>query len=671
MAGVARSAEKTTSARGHLAKRLRRLDDRGMMSATLTFWTATPTLRSGQLMSNIGKRLFFVAVTTLLSGSCAGTTRDRLGGPCEFDKECESSFCYEDVCLDPDGDEDGDGLTNLQERDLGFDAYDTDTDNDGIPDNVEAFGEAPGTDVVGDAGAQGDTLATDGLGADLRPLPTDARHDSNSPDATQPEKDTSSDGVDDIFALGVFVAPSGRDIGNTTGDREDPFKTICAAITFAAADSERKAVFVSTGVYEEQVVVASGVSLYGGYDAADSWARDIRGNPTRIIWTAVDNGSVRTLVASHLTGAATVDGFTIEAGTNPVPSGSSYAVYLFHVDESFVLSNNIIIASDGGNGLDGTRESRGQDGPAGSPGTPGRADWCSDDFIVVGGLSGSRLCSDDHNASGGDGGNAGYGTENGPLCEARDSQAGSAAPGGARGGAGGEPRGDGDPGDPGVPGIDGAHGSPGHARGSIDTFGFWQPEAGTDGQEGTHGTGGGGGGGGGGDEDEIIVLEANSYHGGSGGGGGAGGCGATGGAGGTGGGGSFGVFVLQATPTLTGNEIRTGNGGDGGDGGRGGTGGLGGDGGAGGSGIEAAGGGGDGGVGGAGGAGGDGAGGAGGPAFGIYLATGGDAACSGNTFVSIGSGGAGGKGGDFSRATRGEDGDSGRINTATSSCPAD
>ena len=41
------------------------------------------------------------------------------------------------VVLDPSGDEDGDGLTNAQELTLGTNAYQKDSDNDGVNDLVE------------------------------------------------------------------------------------------------------------------------------------------------------------------------------------------------------------------------------------------------------------------------------------------------------------------------------------------------------------------------------------------------------------------------------------------------------------------------------------------------------------------------------------------------------
>lgn len=81
--------------------------------------------------------------------ACDDDPKSRVGDPCANDQDCESGFCYEEVCLNPSGDEDNDGLTNLQERELGFDPYDEDSDDDGITDDIEAANRQPGPDATG------------------------------------------------------------------------------------------------------------------------------------------------------------------------------------------------------------------------------------------------------------------------------------------------------------------------------------------------------------------------------------------------------------------------------------------------------------------------------------------------------------------------------------------
>src|SRR4051794_32056599 len=63
----------------------------------------------------------------------------------------------------------------------------------------------------------------------------------------------------------IYVAGFGSDTG--TGDKTAPLKTIAAGI--AAAKAASTAVFVGNGTYAEQITVAAGVSIYGGFD--DTW----------------------------------------------------------------------------------------------------------------------------------------------------------------------------------------------------------------------------------------------------------------------------------------------------------------------------------------------------------------------------------------------------------------
>jgi hypothetical protein len=83
-------------------------------------------------------------------GSCVdGLTED--GSLCVADIECRSGLCYGSVCMQSDGDLDGDGLTNAVEASLGTHADGSDSDGDGLPDAIEV-GEDPAqpTDTDGD-----------------------------------------------------------------------------------------------------------------------------------------------------------------------------------------------------------------------------------------------------------------------------------------------------------------------------------------------------------------------------------------------------------------------------------------------------------------------------------------------------------------------------------------
>ncbi len=84
-------------------------------------------------------RLWYALVVVLGITACAEKRR-RVGEPCGNDDQCDSAFCAVGQCLDPDGDADGDALTNGVEVALGSDPFDPDTDGDAIsdPDELEA-----------------------------------------------------------------------------------------------------------------------------------------------------------------------------------------------------------------------------------------------------------------------------------------------------------------------------------------------------------------------------------------------------------------------------------------------------------------------------------------------------------------------------------------------------
>jgi hypothetical protein len=82
-------------------------------------------------------------------------------------------------------------------------------------------------------------------------------------------KDTNCDGIDGDVRRAVFVAPSGNDVNPGTVSR--PLRSLQAAVQRAAATG--RAVYVQIGAYDvgDGLDLASGVSLYGGYNA--KWKR--------------------------------------------------------------------------------------------------------------------------------------------------------------------------------------------------------------------------------------------------------------------------------------------------------------------------------------------------------------------------------------------------------------
>jgi hypothetical protein len=527
------------------------------------------------------------------------------------------------------------------------------------------------------------------------------------PDGT----DQNCDGVDGQIDAAVFVAKNGDDAN--TGTIAEPVLTIGKALTLAFAQGKRD-VYVATGVYQESVELAEGVSVYGGYSSDFSlrnkvlYETVIMGLPP----TAALPGAVNGFDLNGDPADATrVDGFTVFGYDVKTPSGNSYAIYLSNCGAQVSVTNTTIFAGNGGNGLPGGSGQDGGDGNGGSAGGAAKdAGALSCNTTTPGGAGGAKACGG-VDVGGGGGGNAicpDYDESGGGLAEGDIDQTSKPTeigkPGLNSGGDGGEsgwdflvsasganpcgsclipPDGHFWVGEDGGAGTKGTNGTGGGgcttSEGSVSA-GQWVGAKGANGGSGDHGAGGGGGGAGGGVEvsqncSGTIALFSDL--GGSGGGGGSGGCAGSGGAGGGYGGGSFAIFLTwsmspTSVPALFGNVVHRGSGGSGGNGGPGGVGGIGGDGGVGGiggAGVEnafCAAQGGYGGRGGDAGHGGGGGGGCGGPSFGIYSAGQGGwdlgaYKSPANTFVPGGAGGAGGLGG----ASLGLDGSPGQSGQAS------
>jgi hypothetical protein len=83
-----------------------------------------------------GASWWCVGVIAMVLTAC-GDRRRGVGDQCEGPEQCSTNFCYSGQCLNPAGDEDGDGLTNSVEAGLGSDPFNPDSDGDGIADRFE------------------------------------------------------------------------------------------------------------------------------------------------------------------------------------------------------------------------------------------------------------------------------------------------------------------------------------------------------------------------------------------------------------------------------------------------------------------------------------------------------------------------------------------------------
>ncbi len=158
-----------------------------------------------------------------------GATRDAGAsgdGHCACDVECAQ---YGDCCADCGGEGDGDG------------------DGDPSPEEICRNGEDDDCDGTVDE--------------DCPCL------DEDVPDPAFDDADC--DGFDGDPDSAIFVATSGDD--QKPGTRDAPMRTLQAAID--AASAAGKDVYVSAGTYAGSIQLADGVSIFGGYDAADGWSR--------------------------------------------------------------------------------------------------------------------------------------------------------------------------------------------------------------------------------------------------------------------------------------------------------------------------------------------------------------------------------------------------------------
>ncbi len=435
--------------------------------------------------------------------------------------------------------------------------------------------------------------------------------------------DTNGDGIDGDVTKAIFVATAGDDL--FAGTRAQPVRTLAEGVRRAALAG--KQVYVAAGVYtSDTLVVSNGVSVYGGYNAAD-WSRS---DANSVLLTVANATAVH---ASNIVTGTTLDHLTLQGADAVIPGMSAYGVVAID-SAGLIIRRCSIRAGHGGSGVSGVAGVVGADGGAGGQGRPGCEDssgfGCSNCSRPSGGIGGASPCGN----PGGVGGLPGNGTNAG--------QAGGMGGGGTAGGSGANCGGSpgcvgivGTAGVPGVPGADGTAGLPGNFA-----LTGYQPVHGTEGAAGASGNGGGGGGGGGGGDDSC-----DSY-GSSGGGGGSGACGGAPATGGLSGGGSLAIYLWNSSARIEFCTLQTGHGGNGGTGGTGGGGGMGGASGPGGpyggsseqddGGFGAAGG-----KGGDGGRGGHGGGGAGGSVIGIVRAGGSTPVLASLSYV-LGLGGAGG-----------------------------
>lgn len=372
--------------------------------------------------------------------------------------------------------------------------------------------------------------------------------------------DSTSDRVqinvfNDVLAA-IFVSIDGDN--DNTGTKVEPFKTITYAISFASSHG-LTSIYIGRGTYYEGIDLASGVSLYGGYNPNENWQHLIGDKST------ISSPSSRTMNGVDINSNTILDSLEIRPNSNSGISGSSYGIYLIN-SQDILITHSTIIANNAGNGTNGTVGSigvNGADGNSGEAGCENSTFACDTCDRPIGGSGGYHNIN---TSRGGNGGASGFDTQYGYIGTTFN----DATPG-----LGTKPfYGDWNPTSAyiGANGANGANGNNGYVITSMEfaSYGYIGDASIVSSQAGDNGKGGAGGGGGGGGEDGCDSF------GGGGGGGGAGGTGGDRGSRGLYGGGSFGIVLIDSSITIEHSFISTGNGGSGGSGGNGGYGGSGG-----------------------------------------------------------------------------------------------
>jgi hypothetical protein len=136
--------------------------------------------------------------------------------------------------------------------------------------------------------------------------------------------DSEPDTIEVTVLDAIYVSEAADDSG--FGTKENPMPSISSAINFGVSMGANVNILVSAGIYREYLVMAEGISIYGGYDPVD-WSRDINTNITTIhslgpVEMSIDDKCV-IWVSGGITSETTIDGFLISGAKNGILNESS------------------------------------------------------------------------------------------------------------------------------------------------------------------------------------------------------------------------------------------------------------------------------------------------------------------------------------------------------------
>lgn len=232
----------------------------------------------------------------------------------------------------------------------------------GSEDPDGGSGSDGGTHTTGDGGGSsgdGGSVGGDGGGGDAMQPPDMICVPSTSPDLPDDLlQDINCDGIDGDKSTSIFVATTGDDAN--AGTMDAPVKTVARGLTLAAAQG-KTALYLAKGTYNESVTLISGISLYGGYDAAAGWQRQL----THVTTLA---GGPTALTAQGINKETHVELLNIQAASGAVTGGSSYGVFVTSSPGPLYFYRDQISAGDGANGAAGGSGANGAAGGLGGNG---------------------------------------------------------------------------------------------------------------------------------------------------------------------------------------------------------------------------------------------------------------------------------------------------------------
>ena len=126
-----------------------------------------------------------LALLALLAGCPADKKPGVIGASCSADTQCSSGLCLATTCVDPEGDDDGDGLVNRIEGALGTNPFLVDTDDDGVSDADEVLDVSSPADEDGDGKNDAVESTTADSDRDCIPDQRDPRDDVQEADVVE------------------------------------------------------------------------------------------------------------------------------------------------------------------------------------------------------------------------------------------------------------------------------------------------------------------------------------------------------------------------------------------------------------------------------------------------------------------------------------------------------